>query len=365
MVIMKITGLHVRYLKIPRTSTLITSYGSEQSAPTLLIQLDTDEGLTGYGQVSVDAPFYGETAEGMTANITKHIAPALIGEDPLNITYLNQKMRKALPHHWCSYSGVDMALWDLKGKALGVPIYQLLGGKVRDGVDLMGFVHLDEPDKMAAAATKTLDEHGFSVLKMKIGLEPEDDLKRYRAVAKAVEGRAILQVDGNTGYTISQALPTLAKMEQFGALGAIEQPVARMEDMAEIAKRLSTPVMADESIYPPEDAIEVVQRKAASLALMKMNKHGGLENVWRIGTIFEAAGLSLSIAIYYDLIAVAASHLAAALPCVRWPSPATDLQDTFVAGDFGPKGLLLAVPDGPGLGVELDWDKVEKYTVEL
>ncbi|MEM6428725.1 MAG: enolase C-terminal domain-like protein, partial [Deinococcota bacterium] len=179
------------------------------------------------------------------------------------------------------------------------------------------------------------------------------------------EGRAILQVDGNTGYTISQALPTLAKMEQFGALGAIEQPVARMEDMAEIAKRLNTPVMADESIYPPEDAIEVVQRKAASLALMKMNKHGGLENVWRIGTIFDAAGLSLSIAIYYDLIAVAASHLAAALPCVRWPSPATDLQDTFIAGDFGPKRLLLAVPDGPGLGVELDWDKVEKYTVEL
>ncbi|MEM6428550.1 MAG: enolase C-terminal domain-like protein, partial [Deinococcota bacterium] len=205
---MKITGLHVRYLKIPRTSTLITSYGSEQSAPTLLIQLDTDEGLIGYGQVSVDAPFYGETAEGMTANITKHIAPALMGEDPLNITHLNQKMRKALPHHWCSYSGVDMALWDLKGKALGVPIYQLLGGKVRDGVDLMGFVHLDEPEKMAAAATKTLDEHGFSVLKMKIGLEPEDDLKRYRAVAKAVEGRAVLQVDGNTGYTISQALPT-------------------------------------------------------------------------------------------------------------------------------------------------------------
>ena len=362
---MKITELLVSYIKIPRTSTLKTSYGSENSAPTLLIELRTDEGLKGYGQASVDAPFYGETAEGMMVNIKKHLAPALVGENPLNITYLNQKMRAALPHHWFSYSGVDMPLWDLKGKALGVPIYQLLGGKVRDGVDLMGFVHLDEPEKMAVAAQKTLDAHGFTVLKMKIGLDPKEDLERYRAVAEAVEGRAVIQVDGNTGYTISEAIPTLKAMEHIGALGAIEQPVERLEDMAEIAKRLAAPVMADEAIYPPQDAIEVVRRKAASLALMKMNKHGGLENVHRIGMIFEAAGLSLSIAIYYDLIAVAASHLAAALPCVRWPSPATDLQDTIVATPFGPEGLLLRVPDGPGLGVELDWDKVEHYQVDV
>lgn len=362
---MKITELLLSYIKIPRTSTLKTSYGNENSAPTILIELKTDEGISGYGQASVDAPFYGETAEGMMVNIKKHLAPALIGENPLNITALNKKMRAALPHHWFSYSGVDMALWDLKGKALGVPIYQLLGGKVRDGVDLMGFVHLDEPEKMAEAAQKTLDTHGFDVLKMKIGLDPKEDLKRYQAVAEAVMGRAVIQVDGNTGYTISQAIPTLTKMEQIGALGAIEQPVERLEDMAEIAKRLAAPVMADEAIYPPEDAIEVIRRKAASLALMKMNKHGGIENVHRIGMIFEAAGLSLSIAIYYDLIAVAASHLAAALPCVRWPSPATDLQDTIIGTAFGPEGLLLKVPEGPGLGVELDWDKIEHYSVEI
>ncbi len=362
---MKISNLKATAINLPRQNRLTTSYGSIDYAPTILIELATDEGLVGIGQVSVDAPFYGETTEGMLANIRTYLAPALIGEDPLNITALNHKMHTALPHHWGSYSGVDMALWDLKGKALGVPLYQLLGGKVRDGLSLMGFVGLASPAEMAAAAKETLDQYGYPVLKMKIGLEPKDDIARYRAVAEAVGDRAVIQVDGNTGYTISQAIPALTKMEQIGALGAIEQPVARLEDMAEIARRLATPVMADEAIYGPADAIDVVRRKAASIALMKLNKHGGIHNVHQIGMIFEAAGFALSIAIYYDLIGVAAAHLAAALPCVTWPSPATPMPDTIVATPFAPNGLALNAPDGPGLGVELDWDKVKHYSVDM
>jgi L-alanine-DL-glutamate epimerase-like enolase superfamily enzyme len=361
---MKIVGLNVTVIKIPRLSVLTTSYGSEDSATTLLLEINTDEGITGYGQVSVDAPFYGETTEGMYVNIRNHIVPALVGEDPLNITYLNQKMQAALPHHYFSYSGVDMALWDLKGKALGVPVYQLLGGKVREGVDLMGFVRHDVPEKMAEAARREADK-GYPILKMKIGMNPKEDIKRYRAVAEAVGDKATIQVDGNTGYTIAEAIPALAEMERIGALGIIEQPVERLEDMADIARRLNTPVMADEAIYPPQDAIEVVRHKAASVALMKLNKHGGITPVQQIGMIFEAAGLSLSISIYYDLIGVAAAHLAAALPCVRWPSPATDMTDTIVATPFAPEGLLLRVPEGPGLGVELDWDKVKRYSVSI
>jgi muconate cycloisomerase len=362
---MKITQLKATVLNIPRQATLTTSYGSESKAVTILIELNTDEGITGIGQASVDAPFYGESAEGMVSNIRAHLAPALVGQDPFQITQLNAGMRAALPHHWFSHSGVDMALWDLKGKALGVPVYQLMGGKVRDGIELMGFVPHDTPERMAESAREELDQYGYRVLKMKIGLDPQEDIKRYRAVAEAVGNRAVIQVDGNTGYTLYQAIPALTAMEHIGGLGAIEQPVERLEDLAEIARRLSAPVMADEAIYPPQDAIEVIRRRAASLALMKINKHGGLLNVHRIGQIFEAAGLVLSIAIYYDLIAVAATHLASALPCAEWPSPFTYLKDTFIATPFGPDGGKLRTPDGPGLGVELDWDKVKHYTVDM
>jgi L-Ala-D/L-Glu epimerase len=358
---MKITQVQARVLSIPRSATLTTSYGSWGSAVTILVEVDTDEGLTGIGQASVDAPFYGETAEGMMANIRAHLAPAIVGEDPLNITRLNALMHAALPHHYFSYSGVEMALWDLKGKALGVPIYQLLGGKVRAGVDLMGFVHHDTPERMAEQARAALDEHGYRVLKMKIGLDPRDDVARYRAVAEAVGDRAVVQVDGNVGYTIAQAVPALTEMERIGALGAVEQPVARLDEMAELARRLHTPLMADEAIYPPADAVEVLRQRAASLALMKITKHGGILHVQKTAAVFGAAGLTLSVAIYYDLIAAAAAHLAAALPCVTWPSPYTYLTDTILATPIKPMGLLLPVPERPGLGVELDWDKVRHY----
>jgi muconate cycloisomerase len=360
---MKITDLRARIVKIPRATRLTTSYGSEDAATTVLVEVDTDEGVTGVGQASVDAPFYGESAEGMLVNIRSHLRPALLGHDPFAIAAAHTRMQGSLPDHHFSHSGVDMALWDLKGKALGTPVYELLGGKVREGLDLMGFVAFGTPEEMAETARRQL-EFGYPVLKMKIGLDPAEDLARYRAVAEAVAGRAVVQVDGNTGYTLREALPTLTEMQAIGALGAIEQPVARLEDMAELAARLHTPVMADEAIYPPEDAIEVIRRKAASIALMKLGKHGGILPVSRIGAIFEAAGLSLSIAIYYDLIGVAASHLAAALPAVTWPSPDTELSDSILAEPYQHEGLLIRTPSGPGLGVELDWDKVERYTVE-
>lgn len=361
---MKITKLRARLLNIPRTDTLTTSYGTWDQAPTILVQLDTDEGVTGIGQASVDAPFYGETSDGMLANIRAHLAPIVEGQDPMRITALNSAMRAALPHHYFSHSGVEMALWDLKGKILNVPVYQLMGGKVRDGITLMGFVHHGAPEEMAEHARAQLDRHSYKVLKMKIGLDPHEDVERYAAVAEAVRGRAVIQVDGNIGYSLTQALPALKAMEDLGSLGAIEQPVERVDDMAVIASRLHTPVMADEAIYGLADAMDIVRRGAATLALMKIGKHGGLQTVQQIGHVFEAAGFGLSIAIYYDLIAVAACHLASALPCATWPSPATDLADTFIASPRDPIQGLLPTPDGPGLGVELDWDKVEAFTVE-
>lgn len=360
---MRITDVKPRILRIPRSNRLTTSYGSEDNATTLLIEVHTDEGVTGIGQASVDAPFYGETAEGMMVNISQHIKPALIGLDPMATTACRQAMNRVLPQHEFSHSGVDMALLDLKGKALGVPLYDLFGGKVRDGLTLMGFVHHDRPEVMAEQAVELVNRHGYGVLKMKIGLDPVEDVARYRAVAEALAGRAVVQVDGNTGYQLWQALWALNEMEAIGGLGCIEQPVPSTRDMAILARRLRTPIMADEAIYSPPDAIDVVREEAASIALMKIGKHGGPSAVREIGDIFGAANLSLSIAIYYDLIGVAAAHLAAALPCVTWPSPATDLADTFVEASFAPDGLSLAAPAKPGLGVELDWDKINRYTV--
>lgn len=360
---MKIVEVRTSVVSLPRAKTLKTSYGSGDMAITVIVELHSDDGLVGVGQTAVAPRSYGETAEGMAVNIHTHLAPLVINQAPFNIEYLNQAMQRALPHHWSSHAGIELALWDLKARALGVPVYELLGGKVRDGVNLMGFIHHDTPEKMAEETQRVLAAESFPVLKMKIGLNPKDDIKRYRAVANATEGRAVMQVDGNTGYTLSEAIPALSVMEDIGVLGAVEQPLARIEDMAELAQRLRTPLMADEAIYSPEDATEVLCRKAATLALMKITKHGGLLNVQKIAAIFDAAGFSLSVAIYYDFIAAVAAHAAAAFPCVRWPSPYTYLQDTLLEEPFEPEGLLLRVPAKPGWGVTLDAKKLKKYAL--
>lgn len=362
---MKITGVRVTAIAIPRRSVLTTSYGSRGDARTVLVEIDTDEGLVGLGQAVVEAPFYGETAEGIVTNVRTHLVPALIGETPTNIERLNRKLHAALPDHPSSQSAVELALWDLKGKALGVPVYELLGGRFRDGIDLMGAVDRSTPDEMASEAREMLDRLPYPVLKIKIGVDQAEDLALYRAVADSVDGRALLQVDGNAGYTIAQAVPALTAMERHGGLGMIEQPVARLDDLAELARRIPAPVMADESISSPDDAVDIVRRRAASAGFLKITKVGGLLNAWKIAAIFESAGLILSVGIYYDILAAAAAHFAAATPCLRWPSAFTELEDSLLKEPVVPDGLLLPAPDRPGLGVELDGEKVRRYALDL
>jgi L-Ala-D/L-Glu epimerase len=362
---MKITRVKPTVISIPRADTLTTSYGSRSDALTVLVEVETDAGLVGLGQSAVDAPFYGEPAEGIVANINAHLGPAILGHSPLDIEQLNRRMVEALPEHLSARAGVDLALWDLKGKALGVPVYQLLGGRYHEGVSLMGFVRHAEPEAMYEAARATLAETPYPVLKMKVGMDVPGDIARVAAVSEAVRGKAVLQIDGNTGWSLAQAISALSAMDKLGTLGAIEQPVARLDDMAHIARRFGAPVMADEAIYGPEDAIEVVKREAAQIALLKITKHGGILNVLKIAHIAEAAGIDLSVAIYYDIIAAAAAHIAVALPAVRWPSPPTGLNDTILTRSIEPTGLLMHVPEGPGWGVELDYDKVRKFTLEV
>jgi len=358
---MKIVGVSTTVVALPRSATLTTSYGSGDLATTVVVQLHTDTGEVGIGQTAVAPRSYGETAEGILTNIQHHLAPVVVGREVDSIEAIHGDLMRALPHHWSSHAGVEIALWDLMGKQLGVPVYELLGGKVRDGLTLMGFVHHAAPDVMAAEAVAEVERHGFSVLKMKVGMDPVDDVARFRAVSEALQGRALLQIDGNTGWSLWQALYALREMEAIGGLGAVEQPVASRREMAVLARIFKTPIMADEAIYAASDAIDVVREEAASLALMKITKHGGVAQVRDIAHVFGAANLGLSMAIYFDLIAAVASHLAAAFPCVTWPSPFTHLEASVLTDPPVPDGLSMNPSDDPGWGVQLDLDQVARY----
>jgi L-alanine-DL-glutamate epimerase-like enolase superfamily enzyme len=358
-----IQAVDVRAIAIQRTSTLTTAYGPRNDATTVLVQMKTDDGLTGLGQAAVDQPYYGETAEGMLANIRTYLAPGLIGQNPFDITRLAALLERTLPGHEASRSALEMALWDIKGKALGVPVYQLLGGKLHAGISVMGSLAHGEPDAMAESVLETLDRVPYSTIKLKVGMGIDDDVRRYKAVREAVGDRAALQVDANAAYTYGDAILALSRLIDIGNLVMIDQPVASLDDMAALARMLAVPLMADEAIGGPADALEIVKRRAASAGFLKIAKHGGMLNVQKIATIFEAAGMAISMGIYYDVIAAAAAHLSAALPAVTWPSAFTDLNDTILTEPLVPDGLLLRVPEGPGLGVDLDPEQVERLTV--
>jgi muconate cycloisomerase len=250
-------------------------------------------------------------------------------------------------------TAVEFALWDLAGKALGVPVYQLLGGRVQDGIHLHGFVHHGTTDRMVGMARQQADE-GWAVLKMKIGMHPADDLARYAAVLEAVSGRARFQLDGNTGYSLSQAAPILQEMERLGGVAVFEQPVASAADMARLARMLTTPLMADESLYTPQDAFALARDGSARVLHLKLHKFGGLLKAKRIAAVAEAAGLQLSVAPYTDIELAAAAHFAAATPGAVWPAGFTPMEDTVLTEPIQAAGQRVLPPEGPGLGVEVD-----------
>ena len=357
---MKITGIMTTIIAIPRTARLTLAGGSRDDATTVLVHIQTDAGITGIGQTVVDPPAFG--AAGIKANIDAYLAPLLMGQSPLEIEQLHRVMERALPGHRATHAAIDLALWDVKGKALGVPVHQLLGARLREGIALMAMVPHADPATMARATADLLITP-YPALKVKIGMDVADDVARYRAVREAAGDRAVIQVDGNGGYTLEDAIAALTAMEQIGGLGMIEQPVARLNDLAALAHRFSVPVMADESFDGPESLAAIAKRGAAQAAFLKLPKQGGILSALAAARIAEQTGIALSIAVYYDVLAAAAAHIAAVVPAITWPSFVTRLSDSVLTKPLIPDGLLLRPPEGPGLGVTLDDEKVRRYTV--
>jgi muconate cycloisomerase len=359
---MRITRVRSTAVRIRRSILLATSYGKTPDSNTVLVEVETDQGITGYGQTTSAAPWYGDSIEDIKAHLDRYLGPAMLGRDPLNIEDAVRHLDRVRTGALYAKSGLEFALWDIKGKALGVPVYQLLGGRVQDGVHLHGFAHFGAPEQMAEVARAEV-EAGWTVLKMKIGIEPAGDLKRYRAVREAVGDRAVFQVDGNTGYTMAQAVPTLTAMVGMGGVGIVEQPVRTLDEMAGLARILNVPLMADESINRPEDAVEIATRGAAHVLHMKLHRFGGLLKAKRIAAVAEAAGMLLSVGPYTDVELAVAAHFAASTPNAIWPAGFTPMEDSILTEPMAMTGQRVAPRERPGLGVEIARERLAALAV--
>jgi muconate cycloisomerase len=349
--------------------TTKTAGGVHVRSPYVIVRIHTDQGLIGLGEATLAARWSGETSPGCIAAIHGLIAPALVGQDPTQITRLRGILERVIRFNPFTKAALEMALWDIVGKARGVPVYELLGGDVHPSIPTKMVVGAFDVPTAVALAQRFLDG-GARCLKVKVGLDPQADLQRVRAVRKAAGPEIPIGIDANQGWSRTTARRMLAVLADCQLLFA-EQPIAAedIDGLAELCRTTSIPIMADESVFTPRDAWRLTAARAADILSVYPGKHGGLAATAEIAHLASAAGIACSIGSNLELgIGTAAMlHVAAALPAIDSVTyPADLLGPLFHEADLLAEPLDLSFaaanpPSGPGLGVVLDEDQLERY----
>jgi muconate cycloisomerase len=350
----------------------------------VIVRLFTDDGIEGLGEATVlkewggdHGRYFGESPDTTVRLITSTLGPALEGCDPFDIEAAHQRMDTAVKGWPYAKTALDEALHDIKGKALGVPVYQLLGGLVRREVPIahsLGWLDYDVAVEEASAAVA----EGIRTIKIKVGRDAGYDVRIVKEVRDAIGPDRDIVVDANQGWpTPKYALRILEQMSAHGIRYA-EQPVEGIRRMAEVAQRSDVPIMADESAWTPQDVLEIVERRAADMISLYTTKPGGLFKAKKVAAVAEAAGLPLNVNGSHETGVGNAGnlHLVASTAAVTEAGvfPVTTLRgseptkmagkmylDDIVTRPFEYRNGSLIVPDRPGLGVELDMSKVAEY----
>jgi len=341
--------------------------GTHSVSPFLLVKIHTDEGVTGLGEVSCTPRWSGEDQVTSAHFIATIFEPLLRGEDPRQIDALTVRMRNALFGHPFTKAALEMALWDIAGKCAGLPVFSLLGGPVRESVPTKWSISGAEPKRAAEIAVWAV-EQGFRAMKVKVGVEDAQDIARVREVRAAVGGGIRLGIDANGGWTAPHAIEMIRRLAEFD-LWFAEQPVppGDPEWLAEVRRSAGVPIIADESVYTETDAAVLVRSGAADVFSIYVGKSAGIGPARRIAAAAEAARLGCTIGsnLEMGIGSAAMIHLALAAP-IDWPCDIIGpffYTDELLTTPLLIRGGDARAPDGPGLGVELDEEKVQRYRV--
>lgn len=356
---------------IPLQQAFITGVGSAPYIDNVLVKLYTDNDIIGFGEASPFPPFSGETPETILNVIHKYLGSVVVGEDPFNLEKILYKMDKVLPGNMTAKAGIDIALHDIIGKILKIPVYRLLGGLFQEKVPL-SFSIATQDTKKDVEKTLELVEKGLKIFKIKTAvLSPTQDIERVGAIRNAVGYDIDLRVDANQGWTPDVAISTIKKLEKF-ELTYIEQPVPYWDirGMVRVKEAVSTPILADESAYTVQDAIRIITEKAADIISIKIAKPGGLYNSKKLASIAEAANIPCYAgAMLESGVGIAASlHFAASTRIIKYGSdfyiPKFLMKEDIIVNSLQIKNGDIYVPKGIGLGVDIDEEKVNKYSSE-
>jgi o-succinylbenzoate synthase len=365
---MRITKVQAYPVRVPMRH-FSDAYSDYPTGQFVLVEIHSDQGTVGFGEApcTVTVGFYGETLETVTSAIRNYIGPKLVGEDPLNIRKLTSIMNSVHGDAFIAKTGIDTALYDLAGKALGVPASTLLGGRQRDSIRAASEIAIVNPEEMVREAHRLI-ELGFEVIKVKAGRNVDEEVRGIKAIRDAVGSDVELRVDPNGGWSrfdTLRALKVLAREE----ISYIEQPLpgSDLEGLAWLRRTTGVPVMVDETVWNPHDVIKVARAEAADIINIKITKAGGLKSSLDIYTTAEALGIPCIIGTELEsCVAVAAKlQLAASLENLPFACEFTELafQKMALKESLKLEHGSLKVPTGPGLGMAPDKQLIDQTTI--
>jgi L-alanine-DL-glutamate epimerase-like enolase superfamily enzyme len=346
--------------KIDRTWRFALAASAETHG--FLVLLSTDEGVGGAAYTSVSEHI--GAGHGLVEHGLNQLRTVVLGRDPLNVAGCLEALAACGPINQ-ALAGYDLALHDLAARALGIPLYRLLGGKVRDDIPVLRILAIKTPAEMAEVAASLVAE-GYRYLKIKVEGDPDVDAARVRAIRERVGPKVHLTIDANQSYSVERAIRAIGLMEPWH-IELVEQPV-RFDDLdglRAVARAVETPVEADESARTVDDVYRLVSGGIVDSISLKLPKLGGLRNAQAAAAICRAGGVGcrMGAAVGSRLLAAAGLHLMAASPAIGYACELGEfarLQGDPAAGLEVEHGTL-RVPEGPGVGVRIT-ERVEAHS---
>lgn len=312
---MKIKDIQVGIISVPLKKPFKTALRTVDKVEDIVVKVITDTGHVGYGEAPPTAVITGDTLGSIRCAIEDFIKPQILGLEIENLEEIMKRINNSILKNTSAKAAVDIAIYDLFGQLHKTPVYKLLGGYKKEIITDIT-VSVNSPEEMAQDSLEAV-ARGYKTLKIKVGKEVHLDMKRIEAIRKAIGTDVELRIDANQGWTPKEAVRILRDMEDKGFnIELVEQPVKAhdIDGLKFVTDNVNTPILADESVFSAEDAIKIIQTRAADLVNIKLMKTGGIHNALKICSVAEIYGVECMIGCMLEskLSVSAAVHLAAA-----------------------------------------------------
>ncbi|WP_353093258.1 dipeptide epimerase [Tissierella praeacuta] len=354
---MKITDIRIGEISVPLKTPFKTALRTVNSVEDIMVEIHTDTGNIGFGEAPPTGVITGDTKGAIVGAIQDHIKKSIVGMDLENFEDIMLKLNKCVLNNTSAKAAIDIALYDLYGQLYNAPLYKILGGYRKEIITDIT-ISVNSPEEMASDSIDAI-KRGFTTLKIKVGKDSLMDLERMKAIRKAVGYDVKLRIDANQGWKPKEAVQALRKMEDAGLdIEFVEQPVeaSDIDGLKFVTDNVSIPVLADESVFSPQNALTILQKRAADFVNIKLMKTGGIHNALKICSIAEIYGVECMIGCMLEAkVSVnAAVHLAAAksiITKIDLDGPVLCSEDPVEGGAIFDE-YKITLNDDPGLGIK-------------